>query len=241
MLKIATYRYYLNSKKFGNCLNYLTNQLKENNYEYTLDKYVSSDLNDIDSNEKSIEAHLFDFSAYHQAIKDFRQSSEHDNHIYLFLNDTFFTNWPYKLVCKRLQTKLSQKMLSLGLPIGMGRVERACSIHNAENISIVMATHFFLLNKKSTDYLFNLLEDLDNIENKISQEYWALIREIHNQMYHNRASKDDKHAKHVGVMIEHLLSQHIFNNGYLIDVFDTRLIKLIYSFKMFFKKQLNYE
>ena len=84
MLKIATYRYYLNSKKFGNCLNYLTNQLKENNYEYTLDKYVSSDLNDIDSNEKSIEAHLFDFSAYHQAIKDFRQSSEHDNHIYLF-------------------------------------------------------------------------------------------------------------------------------------------------------------
>ena len=112
------------------------------------------------------------------------------------------------------------------------------SFNNAENISIVMATDFFLLNKKSTDYLFNLLEDLDNIENKISQEYWALIREIHNQMYHNRTSKDDKHAKHVGVMIEHLLSQHIFNNGYLIDVFDTRLIKLIYSFKMFFQKAI---
>lgn len=241
MLKIAAYRYYLNSKKFDNCLVYLTNQLKENNYEYTLDKYVSSDLNDIASNEKSIETNLFDFSAYHQAIKDFRQSPEHNNHMYLFLNDTFFTKWPYKLIVKRLLMKLTQKISSSGLPIGMGRVETACNIYNAKNISIVMATHFFLLNSNSTAYLYNLLEDLDNIENKISQEYWVLMREIHDQLTHKLISKDLKHAKHLTVILEHLLSQHIFKDGYLIDVFDTRLIKLLYSFKMFFKKKFNYE
>lgn len=241
MLKIVTYRYYCNSKKFDDCLVNLTNQLKENNYEYTLDKYVSSDLNDIASNEKSIEADLFDFSAYHQAIKGFRQSPEHNNHMYLFLNDTFFTKWPYKLVFKRLLMKLSQKISSSGLPIGMGRVETACNIYNAKNISTVMATHFFLLNSNSTEYLYNLIEDLDNIENKISQEYLMLIKDIHDKLTYKRSTNVDKYAKHVGIMIEHLLSQHIFNNGYLIDVFDTRLIKLIYSFKMFFKKKLSYE
>ncbi len=241
MLKIATYRYYCNSKKFANCLVYLTNQLKENNYEYTLDKYVSSDLSDIASDEKSIKANLFDFSAYHQAIIGFRQNPEYKNHMYLFLNDTFFTNWPYKLVCREFLTKLNQKVSSSDLPIGMGRVERACNIHNAANTSTVMATHFFLLNNISTEYLYNLLEDLDNIENKISQEYWVLVREIHDQLTHKLISKDHKHAKHLGVLIEHLLSQHIFKDGYLIDVFDTRLIKLLYSFKMFFKKKFNYE
>ena len=42
MLKIAHIDI-IATQKFANCLVYLTNQLKENNYEYTLDKYVSSD------------------------------------------------------------------------------------------------------------------------------------------------------------------------------------------------------
>jgi len=239
IINIISYRFYYSCEKFESKYKYIINLLnKIPNIHINEYRYVSHDRDDINfDNEKKINALFMDFSAYIDGLTHiYKNNSLHKHmHLNLFINDSFFKKWPFKLVSRRLISMIDKNLITFNYPLGIGQVENANNSYSNKFNSKVMATHFFILNYKTSKFLLKINNDIKknnfdvdeilNLHSHItlkSNSYLSIAHRINDDIYKN---------KYRSILFEYTLSKYLFNKGLVFDVFNSRLIKFLYFIK----------
>lgn len=233
MLKIIGYRYYSKKRKFDKFLELLNKTLSESSIDYEIIIYANKSLSDIGKDEKKLTAEVFDFSAYLSGIKHFNDQPSTPKSSFLFFNDTFIMQWPSRLILKRFICLINKNLFNLEVPFAIGRVEKSCNISSKLIDSMMTATHFFLLNHNAVKYLEELIQNANNINQYIPNNHLKVLEALtlDTSYFHNYKQLDPSHPKMITIKIEMALGIYIYNNGFMLDIFNSFYIRMIHRLK----------
>lgn len=235
MLKIIGYRFYCKRKKFDRFLTLLGQSLSKQGIDYETIIYAHNSLHDCGHDETEIEAELFDFSAYIQGLDRCfsEQKSNTPKPLILFFNDTFIKQWPVALIVERLTKLLNDKINDIKLPLSIGRVAKSCNISSKILDTEITQTHFFLLNYDAAKYLKKLIDNSNNIDQYIPDHHVQALESltINTPYFYSYSDLNSSSPKIICIKIELALGIYINNNGFMLDLFDSRLIKVFHRLK----------
>lgn len=188
-----------------------------------------------------------DFSSYMQACRELVGSDrEHsDGGAYVFLNDTLFTRHPSRLLLRLLARTLST-VRSSEFPVLTGRADSYRTLLQtspfAPGLDQYVSTFLFATNRAGVDLLHGLFtaqRTLDMMRSAASLERGAIpekffaFLQLHMTSEETRfswpgvKSGSDAGRKAVCVLLEHLLSAHFFEKGFICPLNSSPLLDVL--------------